>query len=258
MSNPFPVEVPDHDTRLERVKLALDGLSVGDALGERFFFPSNPRLLIEDRVLPAPTWRYTDDTVMALCIAEVLRQLRHVDQEELAYTFARSYWNEPMRGYGATARDILQAIARGVSWRRASREAFDGEGSMGNGGAMRVAPVGAYYAGDLDQVVEAARASAEVTRRRGGGRGVRLAAPRPTRRGRRAGVVPDGDRTHPPGRHTRRHYRGFSVSSVPFGARGGGRAGQRLPGHGPGHGAVRAVVRGPAPGQLRGRGLDDH
>jgi ADP-ribosylglycohydrolase len=163
MSNPFPVEVPDHDARLERVKLALDGLSVGDALGERFFFPSNPRLLIEDRVLPAPPWRYTDDTVMALCIAEVLRHLRYIDQEELAYNFARLYWKNPMRGYGATAHDILQAIARGVSWRKAARAVFDGEGSMGNGGAMRVAPVAAYYAENLDQVVEAARATAEET-----------------------------------------------------------------------------------------------
>jgi ADP-ribosylglycohydrolase len=163
VEHPFTLKDPDHDARMDRVKLALDGLSVGDALGERFFFPSNPRLLIEDRVLPAAPWRYTDDTVMALCIAEVLQHHRHVDQEELAYTFARMYWNNPNRGYGATAHSILQAIARGVPWSKASREAFDGEGSMGNGGAMRVAPVGAYYANDLDQVVTAARASAEVT-----------------------------------------------------------------------------------------------
>jgi ADP-ribosylglycohydrolase len=34
---------------------------------------------------------------------------------------------------------------------------------MGNGGAMRVAPLGAYFAGDLDHCAAAARASAEVT-----------------------------------------------------------------------------------------------
>jgi ADP-ribosylglycohydrolase len=34
---------------------------------------------------------------------------------------------------------------------------------MGNGGAMRVGPVGAYFADDFDAVVENARASAEVT-----------------------------------------------------------------------------------------------
>jgi ADP-ribosylglycohydrolase len=36
-------------------------------------------------------------------------------------------------------------------------------GSMGNGGAMRVAPLGAYWADDEDAVVREARASAEVT-----------------------------------------------------------------------------------------------
>jgi ADP-ribosylglycohydrolase len=44
-----------------------------------------------------------------------------------------------------------------------SKAAFHGQGSMGNGGAMRVGPVGAYFADDLDAVVANARASAEVT-----------------------------------------------------------------------------------------------
>jgi len=50
-----------------------------------------------------------------------------------------------------------------VPWRVASIAAFGGEGSMGNGGAMRAAPVGAYFAGDLEQVVDEARRSAEPT-----------------------------------------------------------------------------------------------
>jgi len=40
---------------------------------------------------------------------------------------------------------------------------FDGEGSMGNGGAMRVAPVGAYFSDDLDLVADHAARSAAVT-----------------------------------------------------------------------------------------------
>lgn len=36
-------------------------------------------------------------------------------------------------------------------------------GSMGNGAAMRVAPIGAYFADDLDKVLYYAKASAEVT-----------------------------------------------------------------------------------------------
>jgi ADP-ribosylglycohydrolase len=40
---------------------------------------------------------------------------------------------------------------------------FGGVGSFGNGAAMRVAPLGAYFADDMDKVVEQARMSSEVT-----------------------------------------------------------------------------------------------
>ena len=49
----------------------------------------------------------------------------------------------------------------------ASRELFGGQGSMGNGGAMRAGPLGAYFADvlrdDLPLLIEQARLSAEVT-----------------------------------------------------------------------------------------------
>jgi len=38
-----------------------------------------------------------------------------------------------------------------------------GEGSCGNGGAMRAAPIGAYFADDYKRVIAEAKASAEVT-----------------------------------------------------------------------------------------------
>jgi ADP-ribosylglycohydrolase len=147
-----------------RVHLALDGLSVGDAFGQQFFDPTNAKRLFGPRREPPPApWFYTDDTEMALAVAEVLDDLGSIDQDYLARLFAIRYNNEPQRGYGATARQILAAIGRGESWRRAAPAAFDGQGSMGNGAAMRVAPVGAYFADDLARVVAEARASAEVT-----------------------------------------------------------------------------------------------
>jgi ADP-ribosylglycohydrolase len=155
---------PDHEIRLERALLALDGLSIGDAFGERFFtHPDRVNQLIDDRAIPAAPWQYTDDTVMALGIYEVLRKFGHIDQDKLAEVFARRYWAEPDRGYGGGAHGILQDIARGIPWQETARAVFGGTGSMGNGGAMRVAPVGAYFADDLDEVVRQAQASAEVT-----------------------------------------------------------------------------------------------
>jgi ADP-ribosylglycohydrolase len=154
----------DHDARMNRALLALDGLSLGDAFGECFFAPEEDigRFLAE-RTLPPPPWTYTDDTVMALGIVEVLDRLGAIDQEVLARVFARRYGAEPNRGYGGAAHEILRNILTEIPWQFTARAAFGGTGSMGNGGAMRVAPLGAYFADDLDEVVRQAAISAEVT-----------------------------------------------------------------------------------------------
>lgn len=149
---------PDHEARLARMRLALEGLSVGDAFGGRFFVPPGA-----DRNLPPAPWRYSDDTAMALAIGEILDRRGRIDQDELARAFARRYLAEPDRGYGMSVRRVLERIGEGIPWQDSAREAFGGSGSMGNGGAMRVAPVGAYFADDLDAVVSQAAASAEVT-----------------------------------------------------------------------------------------------
>jgi ADP-ribosylglycohydrolase len=152
----------DHAARMERARLSLDGLSVGDAFGQHFFI-ENVEFLIPQRVIPFPRWKYTDDTEMALGIHEVIERHGRIDQDDLARVFARRYQRNPYRGYGATARTILDSIEQGLPWRTASMSAFGGEGSMGNGAAMRVAPLGAYFADDLERVFVEARASAQVT-----------------------------------------------------------------------------------------------
>jgi ADP-ribosylglycohydrolase len=155
---------PDHASRLARAELALDGLSVGDAFGEQFFVnPAVVDQLITERALPRSPWRYTDDTEMAAAIVDVLSQRGAIDQDLLAGAFARRWSQEPDRGYGSGAIRILHEITLGTPWREAARSAFGGQGSFGNGGAMRVAPLGAYFADDLDALVAHARASAEVT-----------------------------------------------------------------------------------------------
>jgi ADP-ribosylglycohydrolase len=149
---------------MRRARLSLEGLSLGDAFGERFFLP--PALassLVEKRALPAPPWRYTDDTVMALSIVETLEICGAIDQEALAERFWRKYRADPGRGYGGMAHRILREIGDGSPWRRVSYAAFDGMGSMGNGGAMRAAPIGGYFSGDLEAASREAQRSAEVT-----------------------------------------------------------------------------------------------
>jgi ADP-ribosylglycohydrolase len=144
--------------------LSLSGLSVGDAFGERFFVhPNLAERLIAERAVPRAPWTTTDDTEMALGIVEVLDNHGRIDQDALAVVFARRYEAAPNRGYGGTAHDILRDIGVGLPWRDVSSAVFGGQGSMGNGGAMRVAPIGAYFYDDLDAVDRESRSSAEVT-----------------------------------------------------------------------------------------------
>lgn len=161
LSYAFPV---DPSSPLGRARLSLEGLSVGDAFGQRFFVsPSVVASFLESRALPREPWYWTDDTAMALSVYDVLRSHGRIDRDALATDFAQRYRRDPRRGYGGTAQSILMSISLGGPWREIAGEVFDGGGSMGNGGAMRVGPVGAYFADDLDRVVSEARASAEPT-----------------------------------------------------------------------------------------------
>jgi ADP-ribosylglycohydrolase len=167
----------DHASRITRALSALDGLSVGDAFGERFFVaPEVVEQLVEARAIPRAPWVTTDDTEMATAIVDVLERHGAVVQDALAASFARRYALDPHRGYGAGAHEILGALCDGVPWRTASTAAFGGLGSLGNGGAMRVAPVGAYFADDLDALVQHARGSAEVTHAHADGQAGAIAA----------------------------------------------------------------------------------
>jgi ADP-ribosylglycohydrolase len=156
---------PLHQERLARARRSLEGLSIGDAFGERFFVDP---VIIETRLRartverPGP-WRWTDDTALAICVVDTLDTHRGVDASALARSMLERYRKEPWRGYGAGMHRLFEAIGEGADWRTAARTLFQGGGSFGNGAAMRVAPVGAYFADDLDAVVAAARQSAIVT-----------------------------------------------------------------------------------------------
>ncbi len=153
----------DHAERLRRARLCLDGLSVGDGFGERFFYQSMIDYLLESRSVPSAPWLYTDDTVMAISIYEVLEEFCGVAQDDLAERFVRRFAEEPGRGYGPNAIEQLEEMKRGTPWREVASRPFGGEGSMGNGSAMRVGPAGAYFADNTEALVRHAAASAEVT-----------------------------------------------------------------------------------------------
>ncbi|WP_280428314.1 ADP-ribosylglycohydrolase family protein [Nocardia brasiliensis] len=140
---------------------SLDGLAVGDALG--WEFPIMRRSIRDVRAgeLPGGPWRWSDDTEMACTVVDELARHERIDQDRLAAAFARRL--DPARDYGFLAIATLRKIGEGVPWRTAAGAAYDHQGSCGNGAAMRVAPLGAYYAGDPERIVAEAIRSAEVT-----------------------------------------------------------------------------------------------
>lgn len=158
---------PSTPEQLLRARWSLDGLSVGDAFGDRLFFEMHTfqasifEQPLAERPLPRGAWEYTDDTQMALSIVEVLAQHGTIDQEALAHSFAIRF--ERKRGYGPAMYDLLPRLRAGQPWRTAAIALFGGQGSFGNGAAMRVAPLGAFFADNLKAAVEQAARSAEVT-----------------------------------------------------------------------------------------------
>ncbi len=140
---------------------SLEGLSVGDAFGNLLTFQE--RAVLEKREVPNGPWSYTDDTEMALSIVDQLLDFREIRQDKLATAFAIRF--NPRRGYGDGARRLMHEIGTSYvgAWRTLSRQMFFGSGSYGNGGAMRVAPLGAYFHSDYKEAAYQAALSAEVT-----------------------------------------------------------------------------------------------
>jgi len=157
---------PDQvDDRERRYHGALLGVVVGDALGAPF--EGHPGL-----VPPAfltridagqALLRYTDDTTMTFALAESLLFCRRLDLDHLAATFATACQREPHRGYGPAVAQLLGRVATGAGWAQAAASQFGGQGSFGNGAAMRVPPIGICAHGSLEVAAELGRESARVT-----------------------------------------------------------------------------------------------
>ncbi|MFI1103517.1 ADP-ribosylglycohydrolase family protein [Streptomyces melanogenes] len=148
------------ESRFERALGSLRGLSVGDALGSQFFVPAHYPLL-KRRQLPDGPWQWTDDTEMACSVLAVLAAHGRIDQDRLARSFAEHHDFD--RGYGPAVNRMLRLIREGGDWRELAAALFNGQGSWGNGSAMRIAPLGAWYADDPEQATHQAEISSYTT-----------------------------------------------------------------------------------------------
>ncbi|HLP63129.1 ADP-ribosylglycohydrolase family protein [Flavobacterium sp.] len=154
----------DNKGKIDNAKKTLLGVSIGDAFGDSFFGETDEILQkIASREIPETKWEFTDDTIMSIAIFEELEESGEINQDNLIKRFYTNHDLDANRGYGATLRRLLREIKEGQNWKDVSKSIFDGQGSMGNGAAMRACPIGAYYFENIQKVKEFATKSAEVT-----------------------------------------------------------------------------------------------
>ncbi len=152
----------------ERFCGCLCGLAAGDALGTTLEFqPAGSFQPIADLVGGGPfhlrAGEWTDDTSMALCLADSLLTCQGFDPIDQLERYTRWYRSGYLSSngvcfdIGGTVRTALETFAR---TRRPDSGPTDPR-SAGNGSLMRLAPVPMYYAAEP---IEAVRLSGESSR----------------------------------------------------------------------------------------------
>ncbi|GAB1604037.1 ADP-ribose glycohydrolase ARH3-like [Argonauta hians] len=132
------------------------GALVGDCLGEEFEFAAvNTEKIvkfIKKLENESPEKRkqslcYTDDTEMRISIEESLLEKNGFDKKDMANKFAERYRvSPPVRSYGCHVPSVF------MEWEKTNysdidgpaTKQFNGSGSYGNGGGMRVAPAALF------------------------------------------------------------------------------------------------------------------
>lgn len=141
---------------------SLVGTAVGDSLGELVLraclgqLGSNmrPELVdgsfVETIVERIGRLRYTDDTAMAIGLAESILARSAVDPQYLGGRFHANFNREPWRGYAdGPGMVFLTVETQNVPYTEAAWQVgnalYGPPGSFGNGASMRIAPLGLYY-----------------------------------------------------------------------------------------------------------------
>lgn len=141
---------------------AMIGSALGDAAGFLAYKYQERSDLLE-KIDNAGKLTYTADTVMAIAMAETLITDGDISTKGLGDTFLKHFENKPWQRQGAEPPEIYRIVEQeGIDYIYAARRLFDGEGSYGNGAAMRITPLGLFYYRS-DDIYAKARCSAEVT-----------------------------------------------------------------------------------------------
>lgn len=143
---------------------SITGTAIGDAFGESFFGEESlMKSHIYETVIPQRAMDFTDDTIMSISLFKSLEKFGKINQDFLAEEFTKNYYKDINRGYGPSMHQYFRGVKNGENWKEISYSKFEGQGSMGNGGAMRASVIGAYFYEDFERLKENAELSCKVT-----------------------------------------------------------------------------------------------
>ena len=150
----------------DRLRGIAVGAAIGDALGMPLEF-QRPRplhaLLTEMTGGALPAGSFTDDTEMALALAESLLITHPLDPNDLAGRFVAWFQSNPP-DIGIHTSHVLRSIARGTPWREAAQNVQRANpDSASNGSLMRCWPVAIACWDNSAYLVAESRLQSEIT-----------------------------------------------------------------------------------------------
>jgi ADP-ribosyl-[dinitrogen reductase] hydrolase len=155
---------------IERYRGSLLGLAVGDAVGTTLEFHRPGTFApINDMVGGGPfrlqPGEWTDDTSMALCLAESLIEKQGFDPVHQLETYVR-WWREGHLSSTGACFDIGNTVRQALWQFKNTGKPFCGSTdaqTAGNGSIMRLAPVPLFYAKNPLEVIEKSAESSRTT-----------------------------------------------------------------------------------------------
>ena len=157
-------------TKQNRIQGCLLGLAVGDALGCTLEFKKPGTFepittIVGGGVHKLEAGQWTDDTSMALCLAQSLIDCKGFDVKDQMEKYCK--WDE--EGYMSSTGecfDIGNTTLKALNKFRATREPYSGmneDSSAGNGSIMRLAPIPMYYSNNPEDALKYAALSSKTT-----------------------------------------------------------------------------------------------
>lgn len=157
-------------TQRSRYRGCLLGLAAGDAVGTTVEFkPPGTFPPVRDMVGGGPfglkPGEWTDDTSMALCLAESLVNCQGFDPADQMNRYLR-WWQEGHLSSNGRCFDIGNTVSAALGRYRQSGNPFAGSTdprSAGNGSLMRLAPVPLFYANAPEKAIHYSAESSKTT-----------------------------------------------------------------------------------------------